>query len=81
MNYIDNIMTLENFLSMIIRFQNDYFLLDDCLEKGGITAKEIACIYRMKSHIAEEVSRFILNRNTSVIIFDNKSTEQGHMKV
>ena len=71
---LDNTMGLKDFLSTIARYQEDYWFLDDSLNgvnrNKEISAREVETIYQLQRYIAEEVARFILNRNTRVNIYN-----------
>lgn len=66
---------LKHFLQRIIKYQESYKLLDNALNKPDITASEVECIYKQKNHIAEEVARFVLNKNITVEILNNELLE------
>lgn len=71
---LDNVMDLKVFLKTIIHYQEIYWKIEDSIKPSmkekPITAKEVETAYKQMNHIAEEVARFILNRNTRVNIFN-----------
>jgi len=68
----DKRIDVKHFFRCIIQWQKLYWAYDDALKKPSITASEVEQIYRSKNAIAEDVARFILDRNMSVEILNNE---------
>ncbi len=60
---------------MIVKYQEAYYLLDKNLSNPNITAREVEFICNQQKNIAENVARFILSKNTTVEISNNKLLE------
>lgn len=72
MNLFDKRITLKFFFRSISQWQKLYWDYDDSLKKSGITAREVEQIYKNMNAVAEDVARFILDRNISVEILNNE---------
>lgn len=78
-NILDNIMDIKEFIKTIIHYQELYWKIEDsikpCDRENPISAKEIEAAYSQMNYIAEQLARFILNRNTRVNIFNADQIE------
>lgn len=77
----DKKITIKYFFESITTWQKYYWHLEDSLKKEGITDSEVEAIYHNQKAIAQDVARFILNRNMSVEILNNELIENGMVKV
>jgi hypothetical protein len=71
----DRKLTLKHFFRCITEWQKLYWEYEDELKKQGITASHVERIYISQTKIAEDVARFILDRNMNVEILNNKLLE------
>lgn len=72
-NILDNIIDLKIFLKHIIHYQEIYWKIEDSIkinDEKPITAAQVEVAYKEMNNIAEQVARFILNRNTKVNIYN-----------
>lgn len=73
-NILDNVMDLKVFLRTIIHYQEVYWEIEDSIKPfikdEPITAKDVEIAHKEMNYIAEQVARFILNRNTKVNIYN-----------
>lgn len=73
-NIFDNIMDLKVFLKHIAHYQDIYWKIEDSIKpfakEKPITAQQVEAAYKEMNYIAEQVARFILNRNTKVNIYN-----------
>jgi len=71
---LDNIMDLKVFLKTIVHYQEIYWKIEDsikpCTREKPITAQDVEVAHKEMNYIAEQVARFILNRNTRVNIYN-----------
>lgn len=66
---------LKQFLMKIAQFQKEYYRYDNELNTPEITAAQVNFIYDIKNKIAEELARFILDKNITVEILNNELLE------
>ncbi len=63
---------LKYFFRTIINYQKLYWSLDDLTEKENITASELEALSMQKTWVAEQVARYILDRNRSIEIINDE---------
>ena len=77
---LDNIMDIKVFLKTIAHYQDIYWKIEDSIKfnpdrEKPVTADHVKLAYKEMNYIAEEVARFILNRNTRVNIYNLEQLE------
>jgi hypothetical protein len=73
---LDNTMDIDSFIRTIVHYQKLYWNLEDSIKPNArvnpVTAEQVERVNKEMNYIAEQVAKFILNRNTKVNIYNFK---------